>query len=200
MTDPAASLARVLAPGERLLWSGRPRQGLVFRSIDILMIPFSLIWAIIPVTIVLSGFGERTSLLNEAKPAMLGVAIIPIVFCLIAVYLLFGRFVADWYYRSGVTYGITDRRAIIRETRLIRRIQSIDLGALRGLRLDEMPDGTGTILLTEESSISPFMRSSGFGAMHAALGQPPQFFRVQDAKRAYGLLSEASRASRSQRV
>jgi hypothetical protein len=197
MTDPNSSLARVLAPGERLLWSGRPRQGFVLRPIDILLIPFSLVWAVIPVTFIATALKDRSFVVNDAKPAMLGFTIIPLVFCLFAVYLIFGRFIADWYYRSGVTYGITDRRAIISETKLIKRVQSINPGALRALRLDEMPDGTGTILLTEESSISPFMRSGGFGSMHAALGQPPQFFRVQDAKRAYGLLSEASRASRS---
>ncbi len=200
MTDPTSSLAGVLAPGERLLWSGRSRQGFVLRPADVFLIPFSLIWAIIPVTIIASSLRDPAHVLSEAKPAMLGATIIPLVFCIFAVYLIFGRFIADWYYRSGVTYGITDRRAIISETKLIKRVQSIDLGALRGLRLDEMPNGSGTIYLTEDSGISPFMRPGSLGAMHAALGRPPRFFQVQDARRPYGLLGEANRASRSRTV
>ena len=37
-------LQRELGTGERLLWTGRPRQGLRLRAADAMMIPFSLMW------------------------------------------------------------------------------------------------------------------------------------------------------------
>jgi hypothetical protein len=45
--DPSAEaeVRRELGPQEDLLWSGRPRGGIRFRSQDALMIPFSLLWA-----------------------------------------------------------------------------------------------------------------------------------------------------------
>ena len=39
-----AAVVRELQAGEHLLWSGMPRQGLRFRSGDIFMVPFSLLW------------------------------------------------------------------------------------------------------------------------------------------------------------
>ena len=33
-----------LGQDEKLLWSGKPRSGIVFRTCDIFMIPFSLMW------------------------------------------------------------------------------------------------------------------------------------------------------------
>jgi hypothetical protein len=35
---------RELDSGGKLLWAGMPRQGTVFRSSDVFMIPFSLLW------------------------------------------------------------------------------------------------------------------------------------------------------------
>lgn len=42
--DASQVIARELEAGESLLWSGQPRKGIVFRSSDIFLIPFSVMW------------------------------------------------------------------------------------------------------------------------------------------------------------
>ena len=42
--DTSQKIRAQLASGESLLWSGRPRQGVIFRGSDIFVIPFSLLW------------------------------------------------------------------------------------------------------------------------------------------------------------
>ncbi|HEX2899453.1 MAG TPA: hypothetical protein VHS96_07010, partial [Bacteroidia bacterium] len=34
----------VLGAGEELVWTGRPKTGIVFRPSDAVMIPFSIVW------------------------------------------------------------------------------------------------------------------------------------------------------------
>jgi hypothetical protein len=42
---PILVLQKEIQPGEKLLWSGIPVQGLRLVGADLLMIPFSLVWA-----------------------------------------------------------------------------------------------------------------------------------------------------------
>lgn len=46
MNVPSAAFSALtphLRPGERLLWAGRPKQGLLLRGEDVWLIPFSLV-------------------------------------------------------------------------------------------------------------------------------------------------------------
>ena len=51
-------LSSYLDPGEKLLWAGRPAQGIVFTPLDWYFIPFSVIWFGI-VLLVFLGRGQR---------------------------------------------------------------------------------------------------------------------------------------------
>jgi hypothetical protein len=42
--DPDSQIKPELGNSERLLWAGRPRQGVLFRATDAFLIPFSLMW------------------------------------------------------------------------------------------------------------------------------------------------------------
>ncbi len=42
--DIEIELQNNLSSGEKLVWIGRPKKGIVFRSSDAFLIPYSLIW------------------------------------------------------------------------------------------------------------------------------------------------------------
>jgi hypothetical protein len=49
--DAEQAIGAQLAPGETVIWAGRPRPGLVFRPYDLLITAFSAIWLMIAVHI-----------------------------------------------------------------------------------------------------------------------------------------------------
>ena len=84
-----------LGSHERLIWVGRPKQGIMLRPNDIFFIPFSILWGGLAI------FWEvmaLTSLLKGAEkggPTVLIFPIFGIPFVTVGLYLIFGRFIVD---------------------------------------------------------------------------------------------------------
>ena len=126
-------LARHLGPQERLLWSGRPRQGIYLRPLDLLMIPFSLIWG---------GFAIfwEYSVIHSHAPLLFRVWGIP--FVLAGAYILLGRFIIDSGLRARTFYGLTNDRVLI----ITRgKVTSVNLRSSNNIVLNEGKHGRGTI-------------------------------------------------------
>jgi hypothetical protein len=81
--DPERWLGPRLDPEERLIWVGQPRQGVRLRASDAVVIPFSLLWVGLAITITVGiSVGSRSML-----PGLFGFP-----FILVGFYLLAGRF------------------------------------------------------------------------------------------------------------
>ena len=169
-----------LAPDERLLWPGKPRQGLVLRASDAVMVPFSLLWGGFAI------FWEAMALtmaFSGEEPTPMPVAIIlplfGVPFVVVGLYLIFGRFFVDARIRARTFYGATDQRIIIVSGLFSRKVKSLNLRTLTDVSLTEKSDGTGTITFGPSH---PFAWC--FGGMHrpGTPQAPPSFEMIPDAR------------------
>jgi len=111
-----------LLTGERMVWSGRPAQGLLFTGRDWLLVPFSLLWggfAIFWEAGVL-GFWE-----TNAKPHPISwfMSLWGIPFIVMGQYFIWGRFAWDAWLKRHTFYAITNRRVLILQEGRKRKTQ-----------------------------------------------------------------------------
>ena len=168
-------LGAELGPGERLVWSGRPQQGLMLRPSDALFIPFSLMWG---------GFAFfwEYSVLNSKAPVFMALWGIP--FVLVGIYLIVGRFFVDAQQRTKTWYGITDERALIVSGLFSKQVKSLPLATLTELTLSERADGSGTI--TFGPAANSWMASGGWPGMREKVS--PCFEAIERARQVYQML------------
>ena len=169
--DVETELRPVLSNDEKLIWTGKPRTGVVLRQSDFFLIPFSLFWfgfIIIWIIMVAKG-GFIFSLLG-----------IPGV--LVGVYLVFGRFILDAMKRKNTIYGISSNRVIIKSGILSREIQSVSIKNIPELNFKVKSDGSGTLYLS--SPRYPFMNNEYKPWMR----QPPCLEFVENVQEVYNLL------------
>jgi|CXWK01.1.fsa_nt_gi hypothetical protein len=131
----AAVMAAHLAPGEELLWAGRPKLGFALRGSDsffilcLTLLVMGVIWGIIAIWRQVGVASVRFSLL----------------FLLAPVTLIVTRYWFDARLRGRTFYGVTNQRAIIVTYWLQQEIQSVYYKALLDLRSTQRWDHTGTL-------------------------------------------------------
>ena len=182
LTD-SFGIERELAPGERLLWKGRPQRGIKFRSQDAYGIPFGLFWCgflIFWVHIYIS-----------KKPAGSDVDFFIIIFLipfvLAGFYMLIGRFLADAYTRSKMEYAVTDRRALIVTNTFSRKVRSIDYRSEPNISLSERSGGSGTIYFGDQAQSKGYYNNNQFVSSGSVSG----FEFIDNARDVYQRILQA---------
>ena len=174
-------LAPVLGSGELLTWTGRPGQGVRFSSMDIFLIPFSIIWfcGII--------FWEVTAIKSGAPILMM---IFGIPFILAGLFFTVGRFIYDVRRRANTIYGISNNRIIIKSGIKRKVINSINIKSISNLSFTQKADGSGTILLGPLDSRFSMMQ----GTAWPGAKQAPSLESISDVKNVYDKIVELQRA------
>jgi hypothetical protein len=171
-----------LSINELVLWSGAPRQGLMLRASDLLMIPFSLMWGGFAV------FWEYSVFTSDA-PLLFRLWGIP--FVLVGLYMVAGRFVVEAWQRAYTDYAVTDERIIIRSGIFRRQMKSLNLRAMGEFSLTENGKGEGTIVF----GVSPAGNMFSGLASWPGVEELPRFDTIPDARKVYEIIRNAHSAA-----
>jgi hypothetical protein len=169
-----------LAPGERLIWTGRPRGGIQFQASDAYRIPLSLMFV---------GVSLFWEVLAFAWGGDVIFALTGVPFLLFGLYMNFGRFPLDARRRNRTYYALTDRRVIIVSGLVSQEVQSLSLRNLPNLVLDAKPDGSGTITFGDKNPLTA-MYGSFYGKVFLGPGVPA-FEMIENARQVYDLILTA---------
>jgi len=143
-------LKQYLESKEVLLWSGKPKGGIVFRLPDLFLIPFSLAW---------TGVAIYWVVLATKGSVIFSLFGIPLV--VIGLMLSIGRFFMDAKLRDNTVYGITEERIIIKRGVFKEKSVSVRIKSLTHVQMIEKRDGSGTII---------FEKGTGINLMDEGLG------------------------------
>jgi len=169
-----------LSSGEKLIWTGKPKAGIVFRGSDLFLIPFSLLWC---------GFTLfwEAKVINTGAPLLFKLWGIP--FVLVGLYLTIGRFFADAKKRANTIYGITQDRIIIKSGIFSSTVKSLNIRTLSDITLDQKADNSGTITLGPIDSTNSMMQ----GMERRGVKQSPRFEMIEDVKIVYDKIIDIQR-------
>lgn len=171
-----------LSSGESLIWSGRPKQGVILRGSDIFLIPFSILWAAFAV------FWEYTAYTAGAPVFFL---VFGGAFVLMGIYFVFGRFIIDSLIRRRTYYGLTGNRVLIVTEFPSVKTKSLILSTLSDVTYTSNSDHSGSITFGPQhpmASIFGGMQWPGTGAY-----QGPQFDMIENVKSVYDILQDTIR-------
>lgn len=170
------TLQKELVSGERLLWSGKPKAGIIFRASDVFLIPFSIFWF---------GFAIfwESGVVDSGAPFFFMIWGIP--FLLVGMYMTIGRFFYDKANRSRTQYGITNNRIIIRSGVFKPTVQSFNIRTLHNLSIDEKADGSGTIKLNSDNDMFSALNVPGWPGNRKPV---PALEFILDVRNVYNLI------------
>jgi hypothetical protein len=174
----------VLAPGERLLWHGRPKQGFALRGLDAVLIPFSIIWTCGILYFYITALSDSGGLLLFAVLSP---------FLLIGLYLLAGRFRLDARLRANTYYALTSQRIIVITEGRSRRVHTIKLDQIVDVQLTHRADGTGTLEFPTSHFYVSLVLMPGYNRSlpwASMVHIPPAFEMIADGKKVSELIQQ----------
>jgi hypothetical protein len=165
----------LLTPTEKILWTGKPRQGFVFWRSDIFFIPFSIVWAVV-------------AYLLEFKTVVSDLPfqdkIWSILSLSVAAYIVLLRFFVDLAYRYLTFYALTNQRVLIHTGLFKTTLTSLPLADLKEINLDLRKGGRGDIVFGPLDPKAWIYSGGGWPKMGGQT-PAPAFETLKDAEKVY---------------
>lgn len=176
-----------LNPGERLLWSGRPQQGLLIVRRHVILLPLIGIWLAGAIMQLLHSFESDATLVEVAIGSLLVAA---------GIYGLVGTLAMDAWVRGRTWYGLTDRRLLIDAPRRGGGFRDFNLADLPAPRLIQSwtSPSRGTVRFEIYPPCWKQLRLGGGGGHNFRVFQPsldltPQLLGILEPAKVAALLT-----------
>lgn len=176
--DLKSELKHHLGNNENLIWTGQPKTGLVFRSADIFLIPFSLLWC---------GFAIFWFVSAVSMGAPFFFSLFGLPFVIIGLFFVFGRFIIDAKQRENTMYGLTEERIIIKSGIFNKSVKSLNIRTLTDIEYTEKNDGSGTISIGPKN---PMMIWGNGMNWWPGMKSNPQLDLIQDVRKVHNQIIE----------
>ena len=164
---------------ETVRWAGEPPTGLLWRTSDVALVPFSLMWG---------GFALFWESMVISSGAPLVMMLFGVPFVVIGIYLIAGRFVWDANVRARTRYAVTDRAAYVAISGFQGSVRRYAGAALAEVRVERRGDGSGTLRFGPDATVRGQWYSS-----RSALASQNAFEAIRDVDHAYDAVRAASR-------
>lgn len=172
------SITNYLRADEKVLWKGRPQQGIRFTGRDVFLVPFTLLW---------SSFALMAFWNMPIGEFGLPFVLFPLIFLLAGAYFTVGRFIHDAWARSNIEYALTDRRVLILNGWPGGDLTALDIVRIDRVGLKARSGERGDITFGEEPSMFAFSRSfrGSFGLWVPSLDGTARFQGIENARRIF---------------
>lgn len=182
--NPEQEIVQQLGSSESLLWSGKPRKGIIFRGSDIFLIPFS---------IMVCGFAIYWEYTAVRLGAPFFFMLWGIPFVLIGLYFVFGRFFFEAKQREKTYYGLTTERIIIISGIMKRKIKTLNLKNLNEVSLSEKSDKSGTITFGESNPLHQLFGGMTWPGMSQYA--VPSFEAIDNVRQVHEMIRKAQKGA-----
>lgn len=174
-----------MATTERLMWSGRPMQGLRFRKQDVPTVLFGLAWTGFAAWWTWSVWQEEADLI----PTLMGGMMI-----MIGLHQFIGRFFLDSYMRARTFYGVSDERMVILKLVPVRSVESLNLAELPDVTLESEGLDGGIIQFSPDVTVT--VPGNRRRRRRRVRRRGPHFELESGARSAYEIIRRAQRDAR----
>jgi hypothetical protein len=172
-----------LLPGERVIWSGQPQQGLLLLARDGHATLFTLVWC--------GGVAYADiQLFGNQNPSVMAIVVLGFM-TVTGIFDLAGRFAVDAWLRSKTAYALTNQRILIVRTHPFGAFLALNLDRLPALELIERANSRGTVRFGPALSLTE--QENNWEWWLPVLDRVPQFLAIADAQEVFDEIQRASR-------